>query len=65
MDRHAQQQAVVNEQRSRVRDLPPVELARDIPGTKSYGSGRDGSSYTSRGSESSLDIPAFLRKQAD
>ncbi|QTR46702.1 cell division protein FtsZ [Thiothrix litoralis] len=65
VDRHAQQQAALNEQRSRVRDLPPVELARDIPGVKPYGSGRDSSSYTSRGSESSLDIPAFLRKQAD
>jgi cell division protein FtsZ len=62
VDRHAQQQAVINEQRSRVRDLPPVELARDIPGVKSYG--RDAASY-SRGVESSLDIPAFLRKQAD
>jgi cell division protein FtsZ len=65
MDRHAQQQAVMNEQRNRVRDLPPVELARDIPGVKPYSSGRDSTSYTSRGSESSLDIPAFLRKQAD
>ena len=62
MDRHAQQQAVLNEQRNRVRDLPPVELARDIPGVKSYG--RD-TAYSSRGIESSLDIPAFLRKQAD
>jgi cell division protein FtsZ len=62
LDRHAQQQAVLNEQRNRVRDLPPVELARDIPGVKSYG--RD-STYSSRGSENSLDIPAFLRKQAD
>ncbi|EIJ35914.1 cell division protein FtsZ [Thiothrix nivea] len=57
-------QVSVDEQRSRrVRDLPPVELARDVPGVKSFG--RDTAAYGTRGTESSLDIPAFLRKQAD
>ncbi|OQX12612.1 MAG: cell division protein FtsZ [Thiothrix lacustris] len=66
MDRHAQQQAVVNEQRSRVRDLPPVVLAQDVPGVRgSYGATRDTPTYIRNGTESSLDIPAFLRKQAD
>lgn len=66
LDRHAQQQAVVNEQRSRVRDLPPVVLAQDVPGVRgSYGATRDTPTYIRNGTESSLDIPAFLRKQAD
>lgn len=66
VDRHAQQQAVVNEQRSRVRDLPPVVLAQDVPGVRgSYGAVRDTPTYIRNSSESSLDIPAFLRKQAD
>ncbi len=66
MDRHAQQQAVVNEQRNRVRDLPPVVLAQDVPGVRgSYGAVRDTPTYIRNGTESSLDIPAFLRKQAD
>ncbi len=65
VDRHAQhQQAVLNE-RSRVSTLPPVVLAQDVPGVRSYGSGRDAGYTTTRGIESSLDIPAFLRKQAD
>ncbi|MEZ5451929.1 MAG: cell division protein FtsZ [Thiothrix sp.] len=56
-------QVSVDEQRSRVRNLPPVELARDIPGVKGFG--RDAAAHGTRGIESSLDIPAFLRKQAD
>ncbi|SEA68341.1 cell division protein FtsZ [Thiothrix caldifontis] len=66
VDRHAQQQAAVNEQRNRVRELPPVVLAQDVPGVRgSYGAVRDTPTYIRNGSESSLDIPAFLRKQAD
>jgi cell division protein FtsZ len=60
-ERHAQQQAVVNEQRNRLNSLKPVDITRDAPGTLRD---REVPPYI-RGNETSLDVPAFLRKQAD